>query len=106
MSDLKAPVTGSDHAQGPADAPVTLVEYGDYECPYCGEFNEAMNEVQARMGGQLRFVFRQFPLVQLHPHALHAAGIAEAAGAAGEFWTMHDTLYAHQQDLGDAALID
>lgn len=106
MSDLKVPVTTSDHMQGPADAPVTLVEYGDYECPYCGEFNEVMKAVQARMGGQLCYVFRQFPLVQIHPYAEHAAEIAEAAGAAHKFWPMHEALYANQRNLEDADLVE
>jgi len=106
MSDLKVPVTPADHARGPANAPVTLVEYGDYECPYCGEFNEAIKEVQDRLGDEFRYVFRQFPLVQIHPYAEHAAEIAEAAGAVGEFWAMHETLFANQQALEDANLID
>jgi len=95
---------GRDHIQGPADAPVTLVEYGDYECPYCGAAYPIVKEVQARMGDRLRFVFRNFPISTSHPHAEHAAEAAEAAGAQGRFWEMHDVLYENQQHLSDADL--
>ena len=90
-----------DHIQGPADAQVTLVEYGDYECPYCGAAYPIVKEVQARMGERLRFVFRNFPITTSHPHAEEAAEAAEAAGAQGRFWEMHDLLYENQQRLGD-----
>src|SRR6059058_4798396 len=93
-----------DHAQGPATAPVTLVEYGDYECPYCGAAYPMVKEVQARLGDRLRFAYRHFPLSQAHPHAEHAAEAAEAAGAQGRFWEMHDTLFEHQRALDDAHL--
>jgi protein-disulfide isomerase len=102
---LTSPVTeGRDHIQGPADAPLTLVEYGDYECPYCGAAYPIIKEVQARMGDQLRFVFRNFPISTSHPHAEHAAEAAEAAGAQSRFWPMHDLLYENQQRLGDQDL--
>lgn len=101
MSHLTLPVTAQDHSQGPAEAPVTLVEYGDYECPYCGEAYPLLKAVQAALGAQLRFVFRNFPLTEMHPHALRAAQFAEAAGAHGKFWEAHDMLYEHQQALGD-----
>jgi protein-disulfide isomerase len=102
---LTSPVTeGRDHVQGPADAPLTLVEYGDYECPYCGAAYPIIKEVQARMGDQLRFVFRNFPISTSHPHAEHAAEAAEAASAQSRFWPMHDLLYANQQRLGDQDL--
>jgi protein-disulfide isomerase len=102
---LVTPVTeGRDHIQGPADAPVTLVEYGDYECPYCGAAYPIVKEVQARMGDRLRFVFRNFPISTSHPHAEHAAEAAEAAGAQGRFWEMHDLLYENQQHLSDPDL--
>jgi protein-disulfide isomerase len=90
-----------DHIQGPADAPVTLLEYGDYECPYCGAAYPIVKEVQARMGERLRFVFRNFPITTSHPHAEQAAEAAEAAGAQGRFWEMHDLLYENQQRLVD-----
>ena len=101
---LSEPVGAKDHAQGPANAPVTLVEYGDYECSHCGEFYPVMKEVQEIMGDKLRFVFRNFPLSKMHPHATIAAAAAEAAGAQGKFWEMHDMLYENQQDLGARAL--
>jgi protein-disulfide isomerase len=104
MSILTPPVGARDHAQGPADAPVTLVEYGDYECPYCGAAYPIVKEVQRRLGDRLRVVFRNFPLTQVHPHALRAAEAAEAAGAQGQFWAMHDTLFEHQRALDDAHL--
>jgi protein-disulfide isomerase len=95
---------GRDHIQGPAHAAVTLVQYGDYECPYCGEAYPIVKEVQARMGERLRFVFRNFPISTSHPHAERAAEAAEAASAQGRFWEMHDTLYEHQQRLRDEDL--
>ena len=78
---LTMPVGKRDHAQGPADAPVTLVEYGDYECPHCGRAYPIVKEVQRRLGSELRFVFRNFPLSESHPHAEHAAEAAEGAAA-------------------------
>jgi protein-disulfide isomerase len=93
-----------DHIQGPANAAATLVQYGDYECPYCGEAYPIVKEVQARMGERLRFVFRNFPITTSHPHAERAAEAAEAAGAQGRFWEMHDHLYEHQQHLRDPDL--
>jgi protein-disulfide isomerase len=93
-----------DHIQGPAEAAVTLVEYGDYECPYCGAAYPIIKEVQARMGERLRFVFRNFPISTSHAHAEQAAEAAEAAAAQGRFWQMHDLLYENQQRLGDEDL--
>jgi protein-disulfide isomerase len=85
-------VTADDHAQGPADAPVTVVEYGDYECPYCrGAFRD-VQEMLAEYRGQIRFVFRNFPIPQVHPHATQAAEAAEAAEAQGKFWPMYELL--------------
>jgi protein-disulfide isomerase len=104
MSKLKPPVGANDHAQGPGNAPITVVEYGDYECPYCGEAYPITKELQKRLGNKLRFVFRNFPLGEMHPHAEHAAEAAEAAGAQGKFWEMHDMLYEHQDALEDADL--
>ena len=99
---LTVPVTEDrDHIQGPADAAVTLVQYGDYECPYCGAAYPIIKQVQARMGERLRFVFRNFPITTSHPHAEQAAEAAEAAGSQGRFWEMHDTLYENQRRLGD-----
>jgi protein-disulfide isomerase len=97
---LVVPVSADrDHIQGSPDAPVTLVEYGDYECPYCGEAYPIVKEIQERMGGGLRFVFRNFPISTSHPHAEQAAEAAEAAAAQGRFWEMHDHLYEHQRHL-------
>jgi protein-disulfide isomerase len=93
-----------DHIQGPADAPVTLVEYGDYECPYCGAAYPIIKEVQSRMGERLRFVFRNFPITTSHPHAEQAAEAAEAAAVLGTFWPMHDLLYENQNRLRDEDL--
>jgi protein-disulfide isomerase len=93
---------------GPADAPVTLVEYGDLECPYCGAAHPIVKDIQRRMGDGLRFVFRHFPLKEVHPHAFHAAEATEAAAAQGgdaAFWAMHDTLFEHQHALEDADLV-
>jgi len=93
-----------DHVQGPADAAVTLVEYGDYECPYCGAAYPIVKELQARIGDRLRFVFRNFPITTSHPHAEQAAEAAEAAAAQGRFWEMHDLLYENQRLLRDQDL--
>jgi protein-disulfide isomerase len=99
---LTSPVSDDrDHIQGPEDAPVTLLEYGDYECPYCGAAYPIIHEVQARMGERLRFVFRNFPITTAHPHAEQAAEAAEAAALQDKFWEMHDLLYEHQARLGD-----
>ena len=104
-SKLTAPVdTARDHIQGDAAAPVTLVEYGDYECPYCGQAHPIIKAVQEKMGDKLRFVFRNFPLTEMHPHAAHAALAAESAGKMGKFWEMHDLLYENQRALGDTHL--
>ena len=102
---LTVPVTEDwDHIQGPADAAVTLVEYGDYECSYCGAAYPIIKEVQARMGERLRFAFRNFPITTAHPHAEQAAEAAEAAATQGKFWPMHDLLYENQRHLGDQDL--
>lgn len=105
MAELTVPVTERDHIQGNPNAPLTLLEYGDYECPYCGAAYPNVKLVQQQMGKRLRFVFRNFPLAQIHPHAEHAAEAAEAAGEQGKFWEMHDTLYEHQPALDDIDLI-
>jgi Na+:H+ antiporter, NhaA family len=93
-----------DHVRGPADASVTLVEYGDFQCPYCGEAYPVVRELQERFGDGLRFVFRHMPLADLHPRAPAAARAAEAAAAQGRFWEMHDRLFEHQVELGDEDL--
>ena len=102
---LSLPVTDRDHTQGSAQAAVTLVEYGDYECPHCGRAHPIVKEVQRRLGSKLRFVFRNFPLAEMHPHAQHAAEAAEAAAGQERFWEMHDTLFEHQRSLDDWHLV-
>lgn len=99
------PVSDRDHVQGPADATVSLVEYGDFECPYCAAAHVIVKKVQEIMNDQLRFVFRHFPLTQIHPHAEPAAEASEAAGAQGQFWEMHDLLYENQPRLDTPHLI-
>ena len=103
---LMLPVGKRDHIQGPVDAPVTLVEYGDYECPHCKRAYPIVKEIQRRMGRRLRFVFRNFPLRESHAHAQHAAEAAEAAGAQGKFWEMHDRLFERQFALEDENLLE
>jgi protein-disulfide isomerase len=99
MASLKVPVTPDDHFQGPENAPVTLVEYGDYQCPYCGRAYPIVKALQEDFGEQLRFVFKHFPLAQIHPLAEPAAETAEYAGGKGQFWEMHDGLYQNQPRL-------
>jgi protein-disulfide isomerase len=102
---LTPAVGATDHVAGPDDAPVTLVEYGDFECPYCGMAYPIVKSIQRQMGNRLRLVFRHFPLSESHPHAEHAAEAAEAAATQGKFWGMHDMLYEHQDRLGDRDLV-
>jgi len=103
---LQPSVGDRDHAAGAAGAPVTLVEYGDFECPYCRQAYPIVKELQRRLGSDLRLVFRNFPLTKLHPHAEHAAEVAEAAGAQGAFWQMHDRLFERQFALDDENLLE
>jgi protein-disulfide isomerase len=102
---LTVPVSNRDHVQGPETAPVTLVEYGDFECPHCAAAHVIVKKVQEIMADQLRFVFRHFPLTQIHPHAEPAAEASEAAGAQGQFWEMHDVLYENQPMLDSLHLV-
>lgn len=102
---LLQPDPATDHIRGPAFAAVTLVEYGDFECPLCQQAHGTLNIVLAHFGEQLRFVFRHFPLREMHPHAELAAEATEAAGAQGRFWPMHDLLFAHGQQLKEKHLI-
>jgi protein-disulfide isomerase len=105
MPLLTPPVGPRDHAVGPADAPVTLVEYGDFECPFCGRATRELQRLLRRLGPKIRFVFRHYPLTDEHPHAQHAAEVAEAAAAQGKFWEMHDLLYQRQGALADEDLV-
>jgi protein-disulfide isomerase len=104
-AQLVVPVTDRDHTAGPSNAPVTLIEYGDFECPYCGRAEPIVESVRRHMGDNMRFVYRHFPLAEAHPHAQHAAEASEAAGAQGKFWEMHDILYANQRALENEDLI-
>ena len=93
-----------DHVVGPADAPLTLVEYGDFECPFCARSYPAVKAIRRELGDRLRFVFRHFPRPE-HPHARHAAEASEAAAAQGRFWQMHDMLFEHQAALANQDLV-
>src|SRR5690606_31100689 len=107
LVDLADPVDPDrDHIRGPADAPITLVEYGDYQCPYCGQAEPVIREILARFGGRLRYVFRHLPLADVHVNAQRAAQAAEAAAEQGKFWEMHDLLFAHQDALGVDDLVE
>jgi len=101
---LKNPVTERDHTSGSATAPVTLVEYGNFECIYCGAVYPIIKHVRKLLGDNLRFVFRHFPTVHTHPHSLRAAEAAESAAAQQKFWQMHDQLFTHQTALEDRDL--
>src|SRR2546422_1237772 len=105
MALLKPPVGPRDHSLGSVDAPVTLVEYGDFECPFCGRSYPELKQVLRQLGGKVQFVFRHFPLSEEHPRAQHAAEVAEAAAAQGKFWEMHDLLYQRQAALADEDLV-
>jgi protein-disulfide isomerase len=102
---LTVPISGRDHVRGPATAPVALLEYGDFECPFCGAAHSVVNEVVQIMGDRLRFAYRHFPLTQIHPHAQQAAEAAEAAASQRHFWEMHDLLFEHQDRLDTQYLL-
>ena len=105
-SMLTAPVSEQrDHILGSARAPVTLVEYGDYECPHCGQAHYVLQDLMSALREQVRLVFRNFPLTQIHPHAEQAAQAAEAAGAQRRFWEMHDILFENQDALEEEDLL-
>ena len=99
------PVDEHDHVAGPFDAPLELVMYGDFQCPYCAASQSIVRRVRERLDGRLRFVFRHYPLPEVHPEAERAAAAAEAASLQGSFWEMHDALYANGGRLADADLI-
>jgi protein-disulfide isomerase len=102
---LSLAVSDRDHIRGPASAPVTMVEYGDFECPHCGAAYLVVEELLQNLGDDVRFVYRHFPLAQVHPNAEPAAEAAEAAGAQGKFWQMHGLLFTHQDALDTSHLI-
>ena len=103
---LKVPVTPNDHIQGDENAPITLVEYGDYQCPFCGRAYYVIKALQQRYGPELKFVFRNFPLTQIHPLAEPAAEAAEFADSRGRFWEMHDAIYENQDSLSIPLLFE
>lgn len=105
MPKLAAPVGSQDHTQGPENAPLTLVEYGDYQCPSCGQAFPIVKQVQQHFGDRLRFVFRNYPLEQ-HPMAEPAAEAAEFAASQGKFWQMHDALYENQAELSQDLILE
>jgi protein-disulfide isomerase len=105
MALLKIPVTALDHVIGDDNAQVTVVEYGDYECPFCAAAQPVVKQILARHGRNLRIAFRHFPLVEMHPHAEAAAETAEFAGSHGLFWPMHDAIFANQHRLNIPLLI-
>lgn len=105
MTSLRTPINDFDHTLGSSRAELSLVEYGDYECPFCAAAQEVVRAVRSQYGTRLRFVFRHFPLATMHPHATQAAEIAEAAGAQDAFWDMHELLFANQRSLEQENLL-
>lgn len=103
---LNPPVSKRDHVIGPRNAEIVVVEYGDFECPYCAAAEPVLRALRRALAGSLLFAFRHFPLAEAHPHALHAAEAAEAADAQGKFWEMHDCLFEHQDALEDEDLLE
>jgi protein-disulfide isomerase len=102
---LSVPLSARDHVVGPADGKMVLVEYGDYQCPSCRVAFDVVEELIAKLGGELTFGFRHFPLVRMHPDAHRAAQAAEAAAAQGKFWEMHARLFKRQEELGAEHLV-
>jgi protein-disulfide isomerase len=104
VAKLKIAVSEKDHSEGPHNALLTLVEYGDYQCPHCGRAYPIVKRLQKTLGKKLKFVFRNFPLSEIHPDALNAAKVAEAAALQGKFWEMHDALFENQENLDEESL--
>lgn len=102
---LTSAISDRDHAQGPADAHLTLVMYGDFECPYTRKARPVLHRLRRELDERLRYAFRNFPLTQIHPHAQHASEAAEAAASQGKFWEMYDVLFENQRHLEDADLV-
>jgi len=102
---LAVDVGAGDHVRGSRDAPITLIQYADFECPFCGRAFPELKTVLHDLGRRVRFVFRHFPVIEAHPHAESAAEVAEAAGAQGKFWEMHDLLFRRQAALDDEHLL-
>jgi protein-disulfide isomerase len=105
MPDLKPPVSEKDHIHGSLHANIELVEYGDYQCPYCGEAYPIVKRIQQELGSRLKFVFRNFPLRKIHPQALMAAVASEAANLQGKYWEMHDMLFENQTRLNYSSIL-
>ena len=103
---LRPPVGGNDHVQGDVTAPLELVEYGDYQCPHCGRAYPIIKRIQRKMGQDLKFVFRNFPLSEAHPQAFQAAIATEAAAKQGAFWAMHDIIFENQALLEELPFIE
>src|SRR6058998_3681061 len=106
QASLTPPIADRDHIRGTPGAVATLVAYGDYECPYTRKAMNVVGQLQQELGEDLRFVFRNFPLTEIHPHALRAAEAAEAADAQGRYWIMHEELFRRQRELSDTNLHD
>jgi protein-disulfide isomerase len=104
-SKLSPLVSEKDHREGPANAPIEWVEYGDYQCPHCGVAYPIIKHIQKELGKKLKFIFRNFPLSESHPYAFQAAVAAEAAGKQGRFWEMHDMLFENQSALEKTAIL-
>jgi protein-disulfide isomerase len=104
-AQLSIPVGHNDHSSGPLDAKLTVVEYGDYQCPYCGQAYPIVEQLRTEFADSMRFIFRNLPLAEVHPNAEAAAEVAEAVGLQGTFWEIHDRLFENQHDLSAAALL-
>src|SRR5271154_1671763 len=103
--NLKPAVNKNDHIQGDSNAPIELVEYGDYQCPHCGRAYPVIKAIQEKLKGDLKFIFRNFPLSDVHPDAFNAAMAAEAAALQNKFWQMHDIIFENQSSLDPESLI-
>ena len=106
MSELATPVSAEDHIQGDAHAPITLVEYGDFQCPHCAIAHAVVKRLQHHFGDRMRYVYRNFPLTEIHPLAEPAAETAEFAGDKGKYWPMHDAIFENQRSLTPELLVD
>jgi protein-disulfide isomerase len=106
MSTLKPAVNNDDHMEGSLSAPVEIVEFGDYQCPYCGQAYPIIKDIQVLYEGQIKFIFRNFPLTEIHQHAFLAAQSAEAAALQGKFWEMHDAIYENQARLSEDLFLE
>lgn len=106
MSNLKVPVSADDHIQGNTNAPITLLEYGDFQCPHCAMAHSVVKRLERQFGDRMRYVYRNFPLTEIHPMAEPAAEAAEFAGANGKYWPMHDAIFDNQRSLTAELLVD